>query len=206
MKPLSASGKQSLSKMKACTSCPDTSGMSIQLPNHQGLSHRLPFFPHIQPCSSARLYVASAAWLSTYIARDSRSCSPGYTPNIKPAKLAPTAGANRDVRVCEVRGLRRRKGCASGVSRCARRRVKNRKSRRCRRRMDDRERERRKVGERQRVVFAVLEDISYVLSIQWIVTYSALPLNKVSFITAHAFSAAPVARKTRRLARTAAAL
>lgn len=82
---------------------------------------------------------------------------------MKPAKLAPTAGANRDVRVCEVRGLRRLKGCASGVRRCARSRVKKRKSRRCRRRMDDRDRESRKVGERQRVVFAVLSNVSSAL-------------------------------------------
>ena len=72
--------------------------------------------------------------------------------------------------------------------------------------MDDRERESRKVGDRQRVVFAVLRNVSFVLYIRWRASYSAFPLNKVSFITAHAFNAVPVARKTRRLARTAAAL
>lgn len=72
--------------------------------------------------------------------------------------------------------------------------------------MDDRDRESRKVGDRQRVVFAVLRNVNSALYLGRRAAYSAFPLNKVSLITAHAFNAAPVARKTRRLARTAAAL
>lgn len=65
----------------------------------------------------------------------------------KPARLAPIAGARRDVREREMRGLRWRKGAASLMRRLERRREKKRKSSRCRRRMSERERESRKLGD-----------------------------------------------------------
>lgn len=49
------SGKQSLSKTKACNSCPVASGISIQLPNHHGLFLN-------QPSVSNALYVNSRAF------------------------------------------------------------------------------------------------------------------------------------------------
>lgn len=65
----------------------------------------------------------------------------------KPARLAPIAGARRDVREREMRGLRRRNGAASLMRRLWRRREKKRKSSRCRRRMSEREMESRKFGD-----------------------------------------------------------
>lgn len=75
---------------------------------------------------------------------------------MNPAKLAPTAGAYFDVNVLDVRGLRFRKGFDSSVISWARRRVKKRKSRRWKRRIVDRDRDRRKVGDFQRDVLVVL--------------------------------------------------
>ena len=44
----------------------------------------------------------------------------------KPARLAPMAGARRDVREREIRGLRRRNGAASLMRRLERRRERKR--------------------------------------------------------------------------------
>lgn len=71
----------------------------------------------------------------------------------KPARLAPIAGERLDVREREIRGLRRRNGAASLVSRLERRREKKRNSSRCRRRMSERERESRKFGDPMSEVF-----------------------------------------------------
>lgn len=51
-------GKQSLSKTKACRSCPVLSGINIQLPHHHGLSLN-------QPSFSSALYKKSAACAAT---------------------------------------------------------------------------------------------------------------------------------------------
>lgn len=73
----------------------------------------------------------------------------------KPARLAPIAGARLDVREREIRGLRRRNGAASLMSRLERRREKKRKRNRCRRRMSERERESRKFGDPMSEVFCL---------------------------------------------------
>lgn len=73
----------------------------------------------------------------------------------KPATLAPIAGARRDVRQREMRGLRRRNGAAHLMRRLERRREKKRKRSRCRRRMSERERESRKFGDLMREVFGL---------------------------------------------------
>lgn len=150
-------GKQSLSKTNAWRSCPQLRGITIQLPHHQGRSHLLPFFPHIHPSSSAILYANSAAWLNAYIAIVIRSWSLGYTASINPARLAPIAGARLDVNVLVVRLFLCLKGCASGVRRCALRRVKNRKRIRWKRRIVERERDRRKFGDFHRGSFFSLK-------------------------------------------------
>jgi hypothetical protein len=73
--------------------------------------------------------------------------------------------------------------------------------------MEDRERDSRNVGERHKVVFELLFACQLLQLLRRpIETYSAVPLNKLCLMIAQAFSAAPVARKTRKLARTAAAL
>jgi hypothetical protein len=66
---------------------------------------------------------------------------------MNPARLAPTAGAKVEVNVLLVRGFRFRNGFASTVKRCARRRVKNRKSKRWKRRIVDSERDSRRFGD-----------------------------------------------------------
>lgn len=68
-------------------------------------------------------------------------------PSMRPANEAPIAGASGEVSVAAVRGFRARNGAAEGSSRWARKRVKNRKSNRYRRRIDERDRESRKVSD-----------------------------------------------------------
>ncbi len=137
-------GKQSLSNTKACNNCPVATGINNQLPHHHGflLNH---------PSSSNALYANSNDLVPTYIAMVILNWSPGYTPNAKPARLAPIAGARRDVREREMRGFRRRKGAASLVRRFERRREKKRKRRRWRSRMRDSERESRRLGDLKEV-------------------------------------------------------
>lgn len=72
-----------------------------------------------------------------------------------PARLAPIAGARRDVRERETRGLRRRNGAASLMRRLERRRERKRNRSRCRRRMRERERESRKFGDLMSEVFGL---------------------------------------------------
>ena len=77
-------------------------------------------------------------------------------PRTKPAKLAPIAGARRDVKDLEMRGFRRRKGAASFVRRFERRREKKRKRRRWRSKRRERERERRRLGDLRMEVFGLI--------------------------------------------------
>lgn len=123
------SGKHSRSKTKACRSCPQARGISIQLPTQSGF----PLFPQI-PFSSAALYANSSDRLKAYIATLIRSCDAGHTPRKSPDSAAPTAGVYREVKPRLIRGLRRRKGRAEGSSNEARRRRKKR----CRRRWNSR--------------------------------------------------------------------
>lgn len=78
---------------------------------------------------------------------------------MNPARLAPMAGARLDVSDLPVLLFRCRKGRASGVRRCARSRVKNRKRMRCRRRIVDIESESRKFGLFQKGCFFPLVHI-----------------------------------------------
>jgi len=120
-------------------------GKSNQLPHHQGLSIPL-LWAQIHPSSSAWLYANSAALLRAYIAIVTLNCSDGYTASIKPARLAPIAGARLEVRDRPVLLFRWRNGRASGDRRCARSRVKKRKRMRWRRRIVDIDNESRKFG------------------------------------------------------------
>lgn len=68
----------------------------------------------------------SAALVMIYMAIVMRSWSAGYIPSANPPRLAPMAGAKREVREFEIRVLRRRKGAASFVRRLVRKREKKR--------------------------------------------------------------------------------
>lgn len=76
--------------------------------------------------------------------------SAGDRPRNKPARLAPAAGAIFEVKALHILGLRRLNAFASSVRRLARNLEKKRKSMRWKKRIEDRERERRKLGERQK--------------------------------------------------------
>jgi hypothetical protein len=127
-----AAGKQSLSKTKACKSCPQAAGMIIHDPNHHGL-----FLNH--PRSSSWLYPNSRDRLNMYMAMVRRNCAAGYRPSHNPASDAPTAGASLEVKPLERRGFRWRKGFALSVRRLARRRRKKRWRRRWKRRIRESE-------------------------------------------------------------------
>ena len=73
-------GKQSLSNVTACRSCPNANGCSIQLPNHQVLSlFTLPpfFYPQFMTLSSDMFQLNSRARKMVRRAMETRRCLAG---------------------------------------------------------------------------------------------------------------------------------